>query len=186
MDQALIEESIRNIFKAIGEDANRPGIQETPTRVARMYEEIFSTLETPDFINYKLFDTDDSINGEMITVADIPFYSMCEHHLLPFFGTVSVGYIPKNNKVIGLSKIPRLVDYATKKPTLQEEVTSTIGNTLMDILDPAGVAVFVKARHMCVEMRGVKKSNSMTKSSFYRGGFTNIDTQQEFFNTLNN
>lgn len=84
MDQALIEESIRNIFKAIGEDANRPGIQETPTRVARMYEEIFSTLETPDFINYKLFDTDDSINGEMITVADIPFYSMCEHHLLPF------------------------------------------------------------------------------------------------------
>lgn len=97
-----------------------------------------------------------------------------------------MGYIPKNNKVIGLSKIPRLVDYATKKPTLQEEVTSTIGNTLMDILDPAGVAVFVKARHMCVEIRGVKKSNSMTKSSFYRGEFTNINTRQEFFNTLNN
>lgn len=184
MDHELIEASVRNIFKAIGEDPDRPGIQETPKRVANMYEEIFSSLQQPKFEAYKLFETDDSINGELITVADIPFYSMCEHHLLPFFGTVSVGYIPQNGQVIGLSKIPRLVDYAAKRPTLQEAVTSTIGQTLMDILEPSGVGVIVKARHMCVEMRGVNKSNSVTKTSFYRGTFKELAVRQEFLDTL--
>lgn len=169
-DKQAIEAAVRQILTAVGDDPDRPGLVETPARVARMYEEVFSTLATKTFKDYKIFDSDHD-QDEIILVKDIPFYSMCEHHLLPFFGSVSVAYVPKDGKIIGLSKIPRLVDFVTKQPTLQENVTSQIAEELNAILHPAGVAVIVKARHMCMEMRGVKKMNSQTRTAYYDGVF---------------
>ncbi|MCD2256070.1 GTP cyclohydrolase I FolE [Agrilactobacillus fermenti] len=177
-NQQAIEQAVKQILTAVGEDPNRPGLLETPARVARMYAEVFSSLSEQKFTDYKIFDSDHD-EDEIVLVKDIPFYSMCEHHLLPFFGTATVAYIPKDGKIIGLSKIPRLVDFVTKKPTLQENVTADIATNLADILHPAGIAVMVKARHMCMEMRGVKKANSQTRTSFYSGRFKEPQTRQD-------
>ena len=165
------------ILAAIGDDPDRPGLVETPDRVARMYEEVFSSTTAPAFKDYKIFDSSHD-QDEIVLIKDIPFYSMCEHHLLPFFGTATVAYVPKDGKIIGLSKIPRLVDFVTKKPTLQENVTSEIADELTRILNPAGVAVIVKARHMCMEMRGVKKLNSQTRTAYYTGAFKDPQMKQ--------
>ncbi|KRK12247.1 GTP cyclohydrolase I [Lacticaseibacillus zeae DSM 20178 = KCTC 3804] len=185
-DRALLETSVRNILIAIGDDPDREGLQETPARVASAYEEMFSSLHQKAFTESKVFNSSMANDGELVVVADIPFYSMCEHHLLPFFGSVSVGYMPKNGRIIGLSKIPRLVDYVAKKPNVQENLTSQIGLELQKLVDPQGVAVVVKARHMCTEMRGIKKANSHTLTSFFSGAFKNKDYRMEFLQEIKN
>ena len=180
-----IENAVRKILINIGEDINREGLIETPKRVAKMYEEILSTKNINDFDNYKLFEVDLDNSQEMILIKDIPFFSMCEHHMLPFFGKVHVAYIPRENKVIGLSKIPRLVEFVSRKLSVQEEITVNVAEKLIEILNPLGVAVVVEARHMCIEMRGINKIGSVTKTSFYSGEFkVNVDRKKEFLDGI--
>ena len=180
-----IENAVREILINIGEDADREGLVETPKRVAKMYEEILSTKSVDDFENYKLFDVDLGDSQEMVLVKEIPFFSMCEHHMLPFFGKVHVAYISRENKVIGLSKIPRLVEFVSRKLSVQEEITVNVAKKLIEILNPLGVAVVVEARHMCIEMRGVNKIGSVTRTSFYSGEFTeNADRKKEFLDGI--
>ena len=180
-----IENAVRKILINIGEDINREGLIETPKRVAKMYEEILSTKNINDFDNYKLFEVDLDNSQEMILIKDIPFFSMCEHHMLPFFGKVHVAYIPRDNKVIGLSKIPRLVEFISRKLSVQEEITVNIAKKLIEILNPLGIAVVVEARHMCIEMRGINKVGSVTKTSFYSGEFkVNVDRKKEFLDGI--
>lgn len=184
-NKAKIEAAVRTILTAVGEDPNRPGLVETPERVARMYAEVFATKTAAPFDNYKLFKVDHPT--EMVLLKDIPFYSMCEHHLLPFFGTVQVAYVPQHQQVIGLSKIPRLIDYCAKQPNVQERLTVNIADELQRILDPAGVAVSISARHMCMEMRGVSKPGVHTESSYYTGQFkADRDLKQEFLQRIAN
>ena len=180
-----IENAVREILINIGEDINREGLIETPKRVAKMYEEILSTKNINDFDNYKLFEVDLDNSQEMILIKDIPFFSMCEHHMLPFFGKVHVAYIPRENKVIGLSKIPRLVEFVSRKLSVQEEITVNVAKKLIEILNPLGIAVVVEARHMCIEMRGINKVGSVTKTSFYSGEFkVNVDRKKEFLDGI--
>ncbi|GKT03754.1 GTP cyclohydrolase I FolE [Furfurilactobacillus sp. WILCCON 0119] len=177
--QANITAAVRTILTNVGEDPDRAGLVETPMRVAKAYAEMFSSLDKEEFVDYKLFKED--TNADMVLVGQIPFYSMCEHHLLPFFGQVNVAYVPKDGTIIGLSKIPRLVDFVTRRPTVQENVTNEIAAELVRILAPAGVAVSVSARHMCMEMRGVNKTGSVTQTVKYTGTFkTDAALRQEF------
>ncbi len=157
-----IEKAVSDLLEGIGEDPQREGLVETPKRVAKAYAEIFAGLnhQATDFTDYKIFHVDEE--PEMVLVQKIPFYSVCEHHLLPFFGNVNVAYVPKDGKVIGISKIPRLVDFVVKRPGMQEKVTTQISTELANILDPQGVAVTVSARHLCMEMRGINQSNLFT------------------------
>lgn len=168
-NQEKIETAVRMILEAIGDDPERDGIKETPARVAKMYAEVFSSVTAPAFDNYKVFPVEETT--EMVLLKDIPFYTMCEHHLLPFFGVAHVAYVPSNNQVIGLSKIPRLVEYCAKRPNVQERLTVNIAKELTRILDPKGVAVSISAEHMCVEIRGVEKIGVTTDSSYYTGLF---------------
>ena len=180
-----IENAVREILINIGENVDREGLIETPKRVAKMYEEILSTKNINDFDNYKLFEVDLDNSQEMILIKDIPFFSMCEHHMLPFFGKVHVAYIPRENKVIGLSKIPRLVEFVSRKLSVQEEITVNVAKKLIEILNPLGVAVAVEARHMCIEMRGINKVGSVTRTSFYSGEFKeNVDRKKEFLDGI--
>ncbi|GEL16001.1 GTP cyclohydrolase I FolE [Pediococcus cellicola] len=172
-----IENAVHNIIEAIGDDPNRQSIQETPARVASAYAEIFSETGKKHFHDYKIFNVAE--NAGMVLVQDIPFYSMCEHHLLPFFGTVNVAYVPQNGKIIGLSKIPRLVDFAAHRPSVQENITVLIANELQRILNPKGIAVSISARHMCMEMRGINKSGLFTYTNKFLGQFS---TDQELKN----
>jgi len=186
MDTAKIEDAVNEILLATGDDPARAGLIETPKRVAKMYEEILSSQTKDSFDDYKVFDTEVTNNSQMVLVNDITFYSMCEHHMLPFFGKVHVAYIPQNGKIIGLSKIPRLVDFVSRKLSVQENITRDIALTLEEILDPKGVAVVVDARHMCVEMRGVRKPETITRTSFYSGSFDKDQSlRSEFLQTLN-
>lgn len=170
MDINKIEEGVRLILEGVGEDPNREGLLKTPARVARMYQEIFSGLtEDPA----KHFETTfDEGHEEMVLVKDIPFYSVCEHHLVPFFGFAHVAYIPnEDGRICGLSKIARLVDVYAKRPQVQERLTSQVADTLIEHLDPQGVIVVLEAEHMCMSMRGVKKAGSKTMTSAVRGAF---------------
>lgn len=171
MDQEKIKHAVSELLEAFGEDPQREGLKETPQRVAKMYAEIFASLnhQPEDFSNYKTFHVDDQ--PEMVLIQQIPFYSMCEHHLLPFFGNVSVAYVPRDGKVIGLSKIPRLVDFVAKKPGMQERLTTELANELQQILNPKGIAIKVAARHMCMEMRGINKAGQFTYTSKFTGEF---------------
>lgn len=181
-----IKRVVKELLLAIGDDPQREGVRETPRRVAEMYQEIFSSQNQNEFQEYKVFETPKRDNSQMVLVKDISFYSMCEHHMLPFFGRAHVAYIPRNGRIIGLSKIPRLVDFVSRRLSLQEKITSDIADTLMEILDPVGVAVVVEARHMCVEMRGVKKSNSLTRTTYFTGDFnSNAQLRAEFLRVLN-
>lgn len=181
-----MQDSVRNIIKLTGDDPDREGLLETPERVAKMYQEILSSQGQTEFKDYKIFTTDQMSNSQMVLINDIPFYSMCEHHMLPFFGNVHVAYIPDGGRIIGLSKIPRLVDFVSKKLSVQENITRDIALILEDILAPRGVAVVVDARHMCVEMRGVRKGNCSTRTSFYSGRFDeDAQMRYEFLQTLN-
>ena len=180
-----IENAVREILINIGENVDREGLIETPKRVAKMYEEILSTKSINDFDNYKLFEVDLDNSQEIILIKDIPFFSMCEHHMLPFFGKVHVAYIPRENKVIGLSKIPRLVEFVSRKLSVQEEITVNVAKKLIEILNPLGVAVVVEARHMCIEMRGINKIGSVTRTSFYSGEFKeNVGRKKEFLDGI--
>ncbi|MEJ6400472.1 GTP cyclohydrolase I FolE [Nicoliella lavandulae] len=181
-NQKIIEDSVKNILRAVGEDPEREGLLETPKRVAKMYGEVFSSLNNK-FTNYKVFNSDVEDNGTVI-VKDIPFYSMCEHHLLPFFGKVTVAYVPKDGKIIGLSKIPRLVDFVASRPSVQENVTHQIGVELDRILHPQGIAVIADARHMCMEMRGVKKQAGSTRTTYYRGVFKDPVNKRELLDEI--
>ncbi|WP_432408268.1 GTP cyclohydrolase I FolE [Wukongibacter sp. M2B1] len=170
MDKQKIEKAVREILEAIGEDPEREGLKDTPRRIAKMYEEIFSGLTEDPGKHLEIYFQDEK-HEELVLVKDIPFYSMCEHHFAPFFGKAHVGYLPKNGKLTGLSKLARVVDTVAKRPQLQERLTATIAETLMDKLEPHGVIVVVEAEHMCMTMRGIKKSGSKTVTSAVRGLF---------------
>lgn len=171
---------VSNILKILGEDTTRNGLKETPMRVAKMYKEIFRSVKKSDASIasdlLKVFEPDDPKEryGNLVIVKDIPFYSMCEHHLAPFFGTASIGYIPsKDTKVIGISKLARLLEEISKRPQIQERITQSIVDILNRMLSPNGIMVVVKARHMCMEMRGVKKPGAQTVTSAVLGAFEN-------------
>lgn len=167
IDLPRIEKAVQEILLAIGENVEREGLKETPRRVARMYQEIFAGLHVDVHSVIKTFHERD--HDEMILVGDIPLYSMCEHHLLPFVGKAHVVYIPGNGRVLGLSKIARIVDLMSRKPQLQERLTSQIADTLVETIQPLGVAVVVEAEHLCMTMRGVRKPGSTTVTSALRG-----------------
>lgn len=171
VDREKIEQAVRMILEAVGEDPNREGLLNTPKRVAKMYTEAFEGL----FVNEEqYFETVFSEqHEEMVLVKDIPFYSMCEHHLVPFFGKAHVAYIPKGGRVVGLSKLARAVETVSRRPQLQERITSTVANAIVNKLDPHGVVVVLEAEHMCMTMRGVKKPGAKTVTSAVRGIFTN-------------
>jgi GTP cyclohydrolase I len=167
MDKPRIEAAVREILIAIGEDPDREGLVETPARVARMYEEIFSGLEDDPSRHLKLFN--EQGNEEMVIVRDIPLYSMCEHHLIPFMGKAHIAYIPSDGKVIGLSKLARITESFAKRPQLQERLTAQIADFLFDNLNPKGVAVVIEAEHLCMTMRGARASGAETRTSALRG-----------------
>lgn len=167
MDKQRIEAAVREILLAVGEDPDREGLVETPARVARMYEEIFAGLEDDPKRHLKLFD--EKGNDEMVIVRDIPMYSMCEHHLVPFMGKAHIAYIPSDGKVIGLSKLARIVDTFARRPQLQERLTAQIADFLYEELSPMGVAVVIEAEHLCMTMRGARASGSQTRTSALRG-----------------
>ncbi len=167
MDLPRIENAVREILFAIGEDPGREGLLETPHRVARMYAEVFAGLSRDPLQEIKTFHEAD--HDEMVMVGDIPFYSMCEHHLVPFFGKAHVVYIPKEGRILGLSKVARVVDTLARRPQLQERMTSRIADILMEAVEPRGVAVIVEAEHLCMTMRGIKKPGSHTVTSALRG-----------------
>lgn len=172
-DLLKIEKAVRMILEAIGEDPDRPGLKETPARVARMYKEIFCGMEEDPQKHLEKYFTED--HEEMILVKDIPMYSICEHHLLPFFGMAHVAYIPRSGKVTGLSKLARVVEGYSKRPQLQERLTSQIADAIMAQLNPFGVLVVIEAEHMCMTLRGVRKPGSKTVTSAVRGLFKRND-----------
>ncbi len=183
MDKERIQNAVREILIAVGEDPDREGLLETPKRVANMYEEIFAGLTEDPKQHIKHFN--EQSNDEMVIVKDIPFYSMCEHHLLPFFGKAHIGYIPSDNKIIGLSKLARIVDNFAKKPQVQERLTSDIADFLNDNLQPKGVAVIMEAEHMCMTMRGARAAGSKTQTSALRGIMrTDAKTRAEVLSLL--
>lgn len=171
IDHQKIEQAVRMILEAIGEDPEREGLRDTPKRVARMYEEVFQGLfQDPEVYFSAIFSED---HEELVLVKDIPFYSMCEHHLVPFYGKAHVAYIPRGGRVVGLSKLARAVETVARRPQLQERITATVADTIMKKLDPHGVVVVIEAEHMCMTMRGVKKPGAVTVTSAVRGIFEN-------------
>jgi len=175
-----IKRAVRSILESVGEDPDRDGLQNTPLRVARMYEEILQGYHAdPDtLINGALFEVD---YDEMVVVKDIEYYSLCEHHMVPFYGVAHVAYIPRG-KVLGLSKIPRIVDMFARRLQVQERMTRQIADFLDEVLHPRGVAVVVEGAHLCSMMRGVRKANARMVTSAVLGGFkTDARTRSEFF-----
>jgi len=183
VDLKTIENATKAILEAIGENPNREGLVKTPKRVAKSFEYICSGYfkDPKEVLNDALFE---STNNEMVVVRNIEFYSMCEHHILPFFGRVHVAYIP-DKKVVGLSKIPRMVDVFARRLQIQEQLTEQIADAIMDVVKPKGVGVVIHARHMCMEMRGVESKYSYTSSSALRGIFLEEKTREEFFHIIN-
>ena len=179
IDVGRIEKAVREILEAIGEDPDRDGLQRTPTRVARMYAEIFGGLHEDPASNLTV--TFEAEHDEMVMVRDIPIHSMCEHHLIPFAGRAHVAYIPGDDgRITGLSKIARLVDGFAKRPQVQERLTSQIADALVATLQPRGALVLIEAEHFCMSMRGVKKPGSLTITSAVRGLFkSNAATRAE-------
>lgn len=183
VDLPAIEAAVRQILKAVGDDPERPGIVETPRRVAKMYAEMFSGLRSDPARHLKV--TFPESYDEMVLIRDISFNSMCEHHLLPFNGIAHVAYIP-NGKVTGLSKIARVVDEVARRPQLQERLTHQIATLVEDELDTAGVAVVAEAEHSCMSIRGIRKPGSKTVTSALRGVFrTNQASRHEVLSFIN-
>ena len=184
IDKERVKAAVREILIAIGDDPDREGLRETPDRVARMYEEIFAGLHKDAREEIKVFQEDN--HEEMVLVKDIPLYSVCEHHLLPFVGVAHVVYIPRKGKIMGLSKLARIVDTIAKKPQLQERLTSEVADTIMDTINPIGVAVVVEAEHLCMTMRGIKKPGSKAVTSALRGNVkTDARTRSEVMSLIN-
>lgn len=185
MDKERIEKAVREILYAIGEDPDREGLAETPKRLAKMYEEIFSGLNEDPEKHLEIYFQDEKYD-ELVLVKDIPFYSMCEHHLVPFFGKAHVAYLPKHGKLTGLSKLARVLETVAKRPQLQERITATVADTLMKKLEPYGVIVVIEAEHMCMTMRGVNKPGSQTVTSAVRGVFkTDPRSRAEVMSIIN-
>jgi GTP cyclohydrolase I len=183
MDETGIEVAIRQLLEAVGEDPDRTGLQRTPARVAQMYNELLAGYRTDPvkMVNDALFEV---TYDEMVLVRDIEFYSLCEHHLLPFMGRAHVAYFPRG-KVIGLSKIPRVVDLFSRRLQLQERLTRQIADFINELLDPHGVAVVVEALHLCAMMRGVQKHEARMTTSTMLGAFrSSIATRQEFLDNI--
>ncbi|MCR5617044.1 MAG: GTP cyclohydrolase I FolE [Clostridiales bacterium] len=184
MDLPKLENAVRQILEAIGEDPDREGLRDTPVRVARMYAEVFSGLHRDIQKDIKTFTEEG--NDEMILIGDIPFYSMCEHHLLPFHGKAHVVYIPRDGKILGLSKVARIVDTLSRKPQLQERLTSEIADQIIKAVDAASVCVVIEAEHLCMTMRGIRKPGSKTVTSAMRGGCrTDARTRNEALALIN-
>jgi len=183
-DEAKIRNAINDIIKAIGEDPDREGLAGTPERVAEMYAELFSGLHQDPREELKVgFELG---HREMVVLRDIPFYSMCEHHLLPFYGVAHIGYIPnEEGRIVGISKLARVVEIISKRPQLQERMTTEIADTIMDAIKPDGVAVVIQAEHLCMIMRGIKKPGSNVITSAIRGIFKRkAASRAEFFSII--
>jgi GTP cyclohydrolase IA len=178
VDHARIQAAVREILAAVGEDPDREGLRDTPARVARMYEEMFSGMrQDPAAVLQKSFTEK---YDEMVLVKDIRFESMCEHHLLPFFGKAHIAYLP-HGKIVGLSKLARVVEIMSRRPQVQERMTEDIADLLMAELDARGVGVVLEATHTCMAIRGVRKANSICTTSAMRGGFKDHpETRSEF------
>ena len=183
VDQEKIEVAVRLILEAIGEDPEREGLLETPRRVAAMYEEIMAGLRTdPRTVLATRFQVD---HDEMVLVKDIPFFSVCEHHLVPFFGKAHVAYLPDRGVVTGLSKLARLVDLSAKSPQVQERLTNEVADALQDELAPQGVLVAIEAEHLCMTMRGIKKPGSQTITVATRGAYRDQTRADSVLRLLN-
>jgi len=169
MDRKKIEEGVRLILQGIGEDPDRPGLFETPRRVADMYQEIFSGIDSNPMEH--LVPVDGEYHDEMVLVREIPLYSLCEHHLLPFAGMANIAYIPEGGRIVGLSKIVRVLETYASRPQVQERLTTQVADSIMEGLRPKGVMVVIEAEHLCMSMRGVRKPNSITVTSAVRGSF---------------
>ncbi len=183
LDEERIRRAVTDILAAFGEDPQRDGLRRTPERVARMYHELLAGYRTDPvaLVNDALFEVD---YDEMVIVRDIEFYSLCEHHMLPFIGRAHVAYIPKG-RVLGLSKIPRIVDMFARRLQVQERMTRQIADFLDELLHPHGVAVVIEAVHLCAVMRGVKKHDAKMVTSTMLGSFrTNLATREEFLNNI--
>ena len=184
VDLAKIETAVLSIIEAIGDDPRREGLQGTPQRIAEMYAEVFSGLDMDAGAELTVgFEVG---HREMVILRDIPFYSMCEHHLLPFYGVVHVGYIPnREGRVVGVSKLARVVEIFAKRPQLQERMTSQIADAILEVVQPDGVAVVIQAEHLCMTMRGIKKPGSNVLTSATRGIFrTRAATRAEFLSLV--
>lgn len=183
IDKPKIEEAVKMILEAIGENPEREGLIDTPRRVARMYEEIFYGMDVDPCEILKV--SFNEYHDELVLVKDIPLYSMCEHHLLPFYGKAHVAYIPKGGKVLGISKIARVTEVFARRPQLQERLSSQIADCIYNTLKPYGVAVIIEAEHMCMTMRGVNKPGSLTVTSAVRGIFeTRAQTRNELLSLI--
>ena len=184
MDLPRLENAVREILIAIGEDPEREGLLDTPQRVARMYAEVFAGLHRDISKDSKVFHEEG--NDEMILIGDIPFYSMCEHHLLPFHGKAHVVYLPRDGRILGLSKVARIVDTLSRKPQLQERLTSEIADKIQEAVDARSVCVIIEAEHLCMTMRGIRKPGSKTVNSAMRGGCrTDLRTRNEALALIN-
>lgn len=178
MDKKRIEKAVREILLAVGENPKREGLKDTPARVARMYEEIFAGVGQDPKAVMRVFETEG--HEDMVILRDIPFYSMCEHHLLPFYGKAHVAYVPHKERLAGLSKLARVVETIARRPQLQERITTEVADTIMQVLKPMGTLVVVEAEHLCMTMRGIKKSGSVMTTSAVRGVFESSErTRQE-------
>jgi len=184
IDEAEIRKAVTSIIKAIGDDPEREGLVDTPQRVAEMYAELFMGLDMDP--KQELTVGFEEGHRDMVILRDIPFYSMCEHHLLPFYGVAHVGYIPNTDgRIIGISKIARVVEIIARRPQLQERMTSQIADAIAGGIKPEGVAVVVQAEHLCMVMRGIKKPGSAIVTSVVRGIFrSKSKTRAEFFSLL--
>ena len=183
IDISEVANAVQRILQAIGENPDREGLKRTPERIARMYADLFSgyQIDPVMMVNDALFEVK---YDEMVIVRDIEFYSLCEHHMLPFLGRVHVAYIP-DGKVLGLSKIPRIVDLYARRLQVQERMTRQIADFIRDLLHPQGVAVIVEALHLCMSMRGVQKHNARLTTSAMHGAFrSNLGTRQEFLDNI--
>lgn len=183
MDIKKIEKGVRLILEGIGENPERPGIRETPGRVARMYEEIFAGLETPT--EEILRHIEGESHDEMVLLKDIPFYSVCEHHLLPFIGKAHVAYVPDAGKIAGIGELAKALEILAKRPQVQERLTAQLADLLMEKLRPKGAMVVIDAEHLCLSMRGIKKPGARTVTSAVRGIFrSKASTRQELLELI--
>ncbi len=185
MDKKKIMKAVRDILEAVGEDPGREGLKETPERVAKMYEEILGGIGHDPMKEWKVFHEEE--HDEIILLKDIPLYSICEHHMVPFVGRAHVAYIPDNNRITGLSKIARVIDSFSRRLQVQERLTTQIADILMKKLEPKGVLVVIEAEHLCMSMRGVRKPGIITTTSAVRGIFrTSQKTRSEALSLLRN
>jgi len=183
-DEARIKKSIQDIIEAIGEDPDREGLRDTPQRVAEMYAELFAGLKKDPKDDLEVgFELG---HREMVVIKDVPFYSMCEHHLLPFYGVAHVGYIPNDEgRIVGISKLARVVETIARRPQVQERMTTEIADAIMEGIKAVGVVVVVQAEHLCMVMRGIKKPGSNVITSAIRGSFhSNPASRAEFFSLI--